>query len=184
MCDGTGHVLAGRAAGVSLNAEGRSQAARLAERLRDEPLRAIYSSPLERALDTARAIGKPHRLTPCVDAALNEIDFGEWTGCALDELDSLGAWRDWNERRHAACIPGGERMRDVQARAVGTIEELRERHPKATAVIVSHGDVIKAAVAHYLGMSLDNIGRFDIDPASITTLEMEPWGVRMVRINS
>jgi probable phosphomutase (TIGR03848 family) len=183
MCDGVGSVLWGRLPGVRLNAEGREQASVLSERLRGERLHAIYCSPLERARETAEAIAAPHELPPCVDAALNEIDFGEWTGRTIDDLQHHPRWRSFNEHRSATCIPGGELMLDVQARIVAAIDRLGERHSRATVLAVSHGDVIKAALAHYLRVSLDHIPFFVIDPASVSTLEVGSAGVRVIRLN-
>jgi broad specificity phosphatase PhoE len=183
MCDGVGFVLNGRAPGVRLNAEGREQATALAERLRDEPLRAIYCSPVERARETAEAIAAPHQLTPCIEPGLDEIDFGEWTGRTIGDLQQLPRWRAFNERRSVTSVPGGELMLDVQARVVAAIDLLRERHPRDRVVAVSHGDVIKAAIAHYLRASLDHISFFEIDPAGVSTLEVERSGARMIRLN-
>jgi probable phosphomutase (TIGR03848 family) len=183
MCDGVGFALNGRAPGVRLNAEGREQATALAERLRSERLRAVYCSPVERALQTAEAIAEPHHLTPCIEPGLNEIDFGEWTGRTISDLQELPRWRAFNERRSVTCVPGGELMLDVQARIIAAIDSLRERHPRDTVVAVSHGDVIKAALAHYLRVSLDHISFFEIDPASVSTLQVGRSGARLNRLN-
>lgn len=183
MCDGVGTALCGRAPGLSLNVEGRDQAAALAERLRDEELHAIYCSPLERARETAEAIAAPHQLPVCVEPGLNEIDFGEWTGRTMSDLQQLPRWRAFNERRSATRVPGGELMLEVQARMVAAIDSLRERHPWGRVLAVSHGDVIKAALAHYLRISLDHILCFEIDPASISTLEVGSSGTRVNRVN-
>jgi probable phosphomutase (TIGR03848 family) len=183
MCDGVGSVIRGRASGASLNDEGREQAALLSDRLRDAPLHAVYSSPLERALETAEAIATPHQLTPYIEPGLNEIDFGEWTGRTIEDLQQLPRWRAFNERRSATRIPGGELMLEVQARMIATIDSLRERHPWGTVLAVSHGDVIKAALAHYLRISLDHILCFEVDPASISTLEVTRSGVQVIRLN-
>jgi broad specificity phosphatase PhoE len=168
---------------VSLNDEGREQAAWLAERLRDERLHAIYSSPLERARETAEAIAAPHQLPVCIEPGLNEIDFGEWTGRTIRDLQEHPRWRAFNERRSATRVPGGELMLEVQQRMIAAVDSLRERHPWGSVLAVSHGDVIKAALAHYLRISLDHILCFDIDPASISTLVVERAGTRVIRLN-
>jgi probable phosphomutase (TIGR03848 family) len=183
VCDGVGSILSGRSPGVSLNEDGREQAAWLAERLRDERLHSIYSSPLERAQETAKAIAEPHQLPVCIEPGLNEIDFGEWTGRTIADLEQHPRWRAFNERRSATRIPGGELMLEVQVRIVAAIDSLRERHPWGTVLAVSHGDVIKAALAHYLRISLDHILCFEIDPGSISTLEVERAGSRVIRLN-
>jgi probable phosphomutase (TIGR03848 family) len=183
LCDGVGSVLRGRAPGVSLNDEGREQAAWLAERLRDERLHAIYSSPLDRARETAEAIAAPHQLPVCIEPGLNEMDFGEWTGRTIRDLQEHPRWRAFNERRSATRVPGGELMLEVQQRMIAAVDSLRERHPWGSVLAVSHGDVIKAALAHYLRISLDHILCFDIDPASISTLDVERAGTRVIRLN-
>ena len=183
LCDGVGSILRGRAPGVSLNEEGREQAAWLAERLRDERLHAIYSSPLDRARETAEAIAAPHQLPVCIEPGLNEMDFGEWTGRTIRDLQEHPRWRAFNERRSATRVPGGELMLEVQQRMIAAVDSLRERHPWGSVLAVSHGDVIKAALAHYLRISLDHILCFDIDPASISTLDVERAGTRVIRLN-
>jgi probable phosphoglycerate mutase len=183
LCDGVGSMLWGRAPGISLNEEGREQAAALSERLRCEPLRAIYCSPLQRARETADSIAAPHHLEPYIDAGLSEIDFGEWTARPIDDLHPLPLWRAFNERRSATRVPGGELTIEAQTRVVATIDSLRERHERGTVLAVSHGDVIKAALAHYLRLSLDHISFFQIDPASISTLEVGRHRARVIRLN-
>jgi probable phosphomutase (TIGR03848 family) len=183
LCDGVGSILLGRQPGVSLNEEGREQAALLADRLREERLHAVYSSPLERARETAEAIAASHQLPVCIEPALNEIDFGEWTGRNISDLQEHPRWRAFNERRSATRVPGGELMLEVQVRMVAAIDSLRERHPHGTVLAVSHGDVIKSALAHYLRISLDHILCFDVDPASVSTLEVGTSGTRVIRLN-
>ena len=183
LCDGVGSILRGRAPGVSLNDEGREQAAWLAERLRDERLHAIYSSPLDRARETAEAIAAPHQLPVCIEPGLNEMDFGEWTGRTIRDLQEHPRWRAFNERRSATRVPGGELMLEVQQRMIAAVDSLRERHPWGSVLAVSHGDVIKAALAHYLRISLDHILCFEIDPASISSLDVGRSGTRVIRLN-
>ncbi|HEY2896121.1 MAG TPA: histidine phosphatase family protein [Gemmatimonadaceae bacterium] len=183
LCDGVGSILRGRAPGVSLNDEGREQAVWLADRLRDERVHAIYSSPLDRARETAETIAAPHRLPVCIEPALNEIDFGEWTGRTISDLQEHPRWRAFNERRGATRVPGGELMLEVQQRMIAAVDSLRERHPWGTVIAVSHSDVIKAALAHYLRISLDHILCFEIDPASISTLDVERSRTRVIRLN-
>ena len=183
LCDGVGSILRGRAPGVPLNEEGREQAVWLADRLREERVHASYSSPLDRARETAEAIAAPHQLPVCIEPGLNEIDFGEWTGRTISELQEHPRWRAFNERRSATRVPGGELMLEVQQRMVAAVDSLRERHPWGTVVAVSHGDVINAALAHYLRISLDHILCFEIDPASISTLDVERSGTRVLRLN-
>jgi len=183
LCDPVGTAIAGRATGVMLNAAGETQAARLGSRLRALPIEAVYSSPLERARQTAAPIAAARHVEVELLEGVGEIDFGEWTGRTLVELDGGIGWRRFNSFRSGTRVPGGELIVEVQARAVAALGALRERHPDGVVAVVSHGDVIKAALAYYLGMPLDLMQRLDIDPASTSTLVLDADGVRVLRLN-
>jgi probable phosphoglycerate mutase len=174
--DYVGHALAGRAAGVHLNAQGLEQAERLATRLASLPLSAVYSSPLERAVETATPIAAARSLELRRCDAATEIDFGAWTGRRMDQLEADPLWNRFNTARSTTRPPGGELMSEAQTRMVAAIEELRGAHAGDTVVLVSHADVIRAALAHYGGVPLDTIGRFDIRPVSVSALRL--WEAR------
>lgn len=178
-----GRVLTGRMPGVPLADEGRTQAERVASRLAGGAVAAVYSSPMERARETAEPIARALGLEVRICEALNEIDFGAWTGLAFDDLDADPRWHGWNRERAAGCPPGGEPMAAVQERACREAEAWRGRHPDATVVAVGHADVIKAVVCRFLGLSLDRHGAFEIDPASLTTLVAWEGGGKLVRLN-
>jgi probable phosphoglycerate mutase len=173
---------------VHLNTAGEGQAARLADRLRAVRIEAVYSSPLERARQTAEPIARGRgveggALEVRTLDALAEIAFGEWTGRTLSELDREPAWRRFNSFRSGTRIPGGELIAEVQARAVSGLVALRGRHPAGTVVAVSHGDVIRAALAYWLGMPLDLMQRLEVEPASVSAVELDDDGVRILRLN-
>lgn len=176
--------IAGRLAGVSLNAQGWLQAEELVRRLDGRDIAAIYSSPQPRARETVAPLAGRRRLPIRVLDAVDEIDFGEWTGLGFDALEGRHAerWRQWCERRSQARPPGGETIGQVGRRAMEGLEQLRERYPAGTVLIGSHGDVIKAVLATVLGMPLDNLERFEVAPASISIVEAgEGWQqVRLV----
>lgn len=111
------------------------------------------------------------------------MDFGEWTGKTFDELEGDPAWDEWNSARASARPPGGESMAEAVGRAVAGLEERAVAHADATFAAVSHCDIIRGVVAHYLGLSLDNLLRFDVDPASVTRLAVGPWGGRVMSVN-
>jgi len=178
-----GRVLTGRQPGVSLSAEGRAQAGRLAGRLALEPIRAVQTGPLERARETAAPIAARLNLAPEVAPALNEIDFGAWTGRPFDALDGDPDWARWNATRSLARPPGGETMLEVQARMTAHIEGLRAAYRDAAVALVSHCDVIRATLLHYLGVSTDHYDRIAVDPASLSTIVVGDWGGRVVRLN-
>lgn len=170
--DWLGRGIAGRMAGVALNAEGQAQAHRLVERLRDRTIAAIYSSPVERAQQTAAPLAKACGLPVAIDDAFSEIDFGEWTGRTFAELEAdHDRWRTWCDHKSLAAAPGGEAFTAVQRRVLGGLERLRRLHPAEVVVVFSHGDIIKAAVAGVLGLSVDHIERFEVAPASVSVID-------------
>lgn len=182
--DWLGRGLAGRLGNVSLNAQGWLQAEALVGRLDGRPIHAIYSSPQPRTTQTVAALAGRRRLKVQVMPAFDEIDFGDWTGRDFASLEGDPQWRDWNEHRGSALVPGGEAFAQVQQRAVQGIEQLRQRHPERTVLVVSHADVIKAIAATALGMSLDLLERFEIAPASLSVLEAGDGWVQVKLLNS
>jgi probable phosphomutase (TIGR03848 family) len=171
-----GERIAGRTPGIHLSPDGERQAEGLVERLAGVPLAAIYSSPVERALQTARAVAEPRGLAVERRDDVSEIDYGAWTGAALDDLRGTALWRQWNTFRSGQSAPGGESMIGVQARVVSALMLLRERHGDECVAVVSHGDVIRAAVAHCLGAPLDLLFRIEIGTASVTVVEFTADG--------
>jgi broad specificity phosphatase PhoE len=186
LCDPVGTSIAGRMPGIHLNAEGVQQAEHLAERLARLSLAALYSSPLERSMETAQPIGRRHNLVVQPAPGLTEVDFGDWTGKSIAELDQLPAWSRFNQFRSESRIPGGENMSDVLSRSLGELDRLRELHPgpKAVVAVVSHGDVLRMVVTHALGMPTDLLHRLELSPASVSLLQVEDYGPRILLLNS
>lgn len=176
-------VLCGRMEGVGLGEAGRAEAKRAAERLAREPVAAVYASPLQRVQETADAIGKRLGLPVQTEPALQELDFGAWTGKPFSELHGDPAWDAWNTRRSTARPPGGESMGEAQRRAIGAVEAFLTAHPDQAVAAVSHSDIIKAVLCHYLGLDLDLMHRFEIEPASVSTLVVGDWGAKVLRMN-
>lgn len=181
--DWVGDRLAGWTPGVHLNNEGQAQAATLVQRLADVPLAAVYSSPLERTLETARPLAQAHGLTIQVRAGLGEAQYGDWTGRSLKELKDDKMWPVVQVYPSGARFPGGESMREVQARIVADLDTIRDAHPDQTVAVVSHSDPIKMAVAHYTGLALDLFQRITIDPASVTAFLFTQYGPRLICLN-
>jgi broad specificity phosphatase PhoE len=173
-------VLSGRTPGVPLSDAGRLQAARFAERLAGEGLTAIHASPLDRTQETAAAIARATGLPVETVPALVELDFGDWTGTPLDALGGA-EWDRWNHERDTARPPNGESMAEAQARIVAHLE--RAASSGGTVALVTHADMIRAAVCHVLGLPLQAYWRFDVSPASMTTLVWEHWGGRLISLN-
>jgi probable phosphoglycerate mutase len=178
-----GKALAGRSPDLRLNALGRYEAAAIVERLGRERIAAVYSSPQPRALETAAPLAAHLRLEPRIEPALDEIDFGDWTGRTFAALASDPQWRTWVEWRSFAQPPGGEAFAAVHRRVVEGMERLRRTHAGDTVALISHGDVIKAALAHCLGMSLDHLERFEIAPASVSVVAMGDGWAQVRRVN-
>ena len=183
--DNVGGFLAGRTAGIRLGPAGRAQAERLAIRMQREELAAIYASPRERTQETAAAVAAGRGIERVVvEPELDEVDFGEtWQGKDFATLDKDPAWRRWNEQRSLARTPAGERMIDVQCRAMGLMERLAARHVGAGIALVSHSEVIKGVVSYVLGLPIDAWMKFDVGPASITTVVTGEWGSKLLLLN-
>lgn len=163
--------LAGWTPGVHLNAHGRLQAATLGERLAGMHLGAIYASPLERAVETAEAIAAPYPgLVVQLLEGVGEVRFGRWEGKPLSKLRRQPLWGAVQSYPSRVAFPGGETFRQAQARAVEAIEQLAARHPQQRIAVVSHSDVIKLILAHFLGLHLDLFQRIEIAPASLSLL--------------
>jgi broad specificity phosphatase PhoE len=182
--DNVGNYLAGRTPGIRLGVEGRAQAARLGERMSRERFDAVIASPRERTQETAQAIAASCGLRVDIDDRLNEIDFGDaWTGKSFDVLNGDPTWVRWNTERDTARTAGGESMGEVQARAWAVVADATRQFPGKAVVLVTHADVIKALVCHILGVPLTHIHRFDINPASVTTVVSGDWGAKLLWLN-
>lgn len=181
MTDAVGHTIAGRTPGVNLNVAGVAQAERLAAHLAAAQITHIYSSPLERARQTAAPLARASNCEVRISESFNELDFGAWTNRTLAELDPLPEWRAFNTRRSTTAPPAGELMLHVQARAVAELERLRALHKDECVAIVSHADVIRALLAHLLGAPLDLLLRLHLDPATFSVVEVSDNGDYAVR---
>lgn len=182
--DAVGQRFSGRLPGVPLNATGQNQAQQLAARLASLPVHAVYTSPLERATQTTEYLCATNGLTPVVEEAFIELDLGEWTNKTFQELHDDPQFHLFNTFRSGTRIPGGELMLEAQARIVAGLQRLAGQHPQQTVAVVSHSDLIKAAVAHYAGIPLDLFQRLEIAPASVSVLEIWAESARLVALNS
>ena len=181
----TGKKLTGRLPGVSLGAKGEEIAQRTAARLVEAPIGAIYTSPITRTAETAAIVATPHGLTPIVDEGVQEVDFGAWQGRSLAQLRKLKLWGQVITTPSQARFPDGESFPEMQTRAVSACNAIAAKHAKQTVAIVSHSDVIKAILAHYLGQPLDTFQRIMVSPASVSVVHVPTFGTPMVEtINS
>jgi probable phosphomutase (TIGR03848 family) len=183
MTDLTQKQLVGRAPGVHLNKRGVEQAERLVARLEGVPLAAIYSSPLDRALETAAPLAAARGLEVVQDSGLSEVDYGAWAGQDFKQLRKTDLWKRVQLRPADARFPGGEAVREAQGRILRSLETICNRHPKDCVAALSHSDMIKFAVAHLTGLHLDLFQRLVVSPASVTAILLGGPAPALVRLN-
>jgi probable phosphomutase (TIGR03848 family) len=186
----TGKVLPGRAPGLHLSDEGRAQAEAVGARMaamvatgRRAPV-AVYASPLERTMETARPIARQLGLRVRSDRGLLECEFGAWTGARLTSLAKKPEWRQVQQWPSGFRFPGGESFLEMQERMSSALARLIERHPGETVVAVSHADPIKAAVASAAGTPLDLFQRLVVSPCSVSALSFTAGGPHVLAVNS
>ena len=181
----TGKVLPGRAAGLHLAEAGVQQAHAVAERIAELPrVDAIYSSPLERARETAAPIGRALQQRVKINKGLLECDFGDWTGEQLSTLMKKPEWSTVQRAPSSFRFPNGESFTEMQTRMVTTLDNIRQEHPGGVVVCVSHADPIKAAVAHAMGTHLDLFQRIVIGPCSVSAVAYSGHGPIVLTVNS
>ena len=176
--------MAGRLPGVHLNERGREQAQALAQKLSGAPIKAVYSSPLERAVETAAPIAEALGLEIQLREGLLETDIGEWQGRTWKSLRRLKIWGTVQSAPSLMQFPGGESFTDSQYRICNEIKEIcRQHEPKDLIACVSHADPIKLAVAFFIGLPLDNFQRLMVAPASITALHIGENSSQLINLN-
>jgi probable phosphomutase (TIGR03848 family) len=180
----TGIKLPGRAKGLHLSDVGHAQAASVAERLDSlKNIHAIYSSPLERARETAQPLAKRRKQRITIERGLLECDFGDWTGADLKDLYKKPEWPTVQSYPSGFRFPNGESFSEMQTRIVSALSVLRDRHPGEVVVAVSHADPIKAAVADALGTHLDLFQRISISTCSVTAIAYGTMGPHVLTVN-
>ena len=162
--------IAGRLPGVHLSSLGQKQANELANCLSVLPIDCIYSSPLERACETAEPLAKRLEMKLEIAEEFNEVNIGDWTSKSLEELNTIPLWHRWNSFRSCTRAPNGETIVEVQKRILEKLLELQDRH--RCIAVFSHGDVIRAALCHFLGLHLDFLLRLQVDPGSVSVVEL------------
>lgn len=177
--------LAGRKEGVHLNDKGHAQAQALAEALADVPLKAVYSSPLERTMETAAPLAEIHKLKVIARDGLLEMDYGDWQDKTLKQLARRKLWKTVQSAPAHMRFPGGESFGEAQLRIAEELTGLARTHKKKDIIAcVGHSDMIKLAAAYFLGLPLDLFQRLIVQPASVTTLHLSPdQGARLVNLN-
>lgn len=178
------HKLAGHLPGVHLNERGQKQAQDLADALKDVPIKALYSSPLERAQETAAPIATARRLEIQTEAGLIETNVGKWQGRSLASLRLQKHWKVVQHAPSRAQFPEGETFYECQARIVSILDAIVRKHkPQDVVACVFHADPIKLAVAHYIGMPLDQFQRLGCDTGSVSVLQVGELGATLIKLN-
>jgi len=169
----TGKILYGQMPGVELDHRGRSQAEDLAGRLQPVRLTALYSSPLERCVQTVVPLAASKRLPVVERPELIEMNAGTWTGKPLSTLRRKKTeWSIVQTRPSAFGFPGGEGFAEAQDRVVREVERIARRHRRGRVAISTHGDIVRMLLAHFTGAPLDAFQRFVADPASVSVVEV------------
>jgi len=179
--------MAGRLPGVHLNERGQKQAQALGEALKDVPLKAIYSSPLERAMETAAPIASARKLQIIQEPGVMEADIGKWQGKSWKVLRLTKVWKIVQNSPSRFRFPDGESFPEMQTRIASALERIVKTHNKphadAIVVVVFHSDPIKLAVSHFLGLPLDNFQRLSCDTGSLTAIHASDSGANLVKLN-
>ena len=176
--------LPGHLPDIHLNKRGREQAAALAETLMALPIRAIYSSPLERAVETAEPLAKTLSLPIQLRPALMDIDVGELAGVQIKKLRKLSLWKQVQEQPSQVRFPGGESFLELRERLVREIESIRRAHKqKDMLAVVFHSDPIKLVLAHFIGLPLDNFQKFSVAAGSVSVLVIRRSSGQLAALN-
>ena len=179
----TGSRLYGRTAGIHLDERGRRQAAALVERFEGIRLTAVYSSPLERCVETVAPLAAAKRLEVRTANGLIEMDAGGWTGRTLRSLRRTKLWETVQRNPSMFRFPGGESFVEAEARVVGEVQRIVRRHPRGRVAIGTHGDLVRVLIAHFSGADLDRFQRVSADPASVSVVDFDGGVPRILLVN-
>jgi probable phosphomutase (TIGR03848 family) len=179
----TGTRLYGRTAGIHLDERGRRQAATLVERFDGVRLTAVYSSPLERCVETMEPLAQARRLEIRASDALIEMDSGDWTGRTLASLRRTKLWKTVQRNPSRFSFPGGESFVDAEARVLDEVERIVARHPRGRVAVGTHGDLVGMLISHYTGAHLDQFQRVTAEPASVSVVHLGDDAPRILLVN-
>lgn len=179
----TGKTLYGRTAGIGLDDRGRAQAEALIERFQGVRLGAVYSSPLERCVETIEPLAAARRLAVERREALVEMDAGSWTGRPLAQVRRTKAWRVLQATPSAFRFPGGESFPEAQTRAIDELSRIAARHPRANVAVATHGDIVRMLVSHYAGAHLDAFQRTIVDTAAVSVVHIDGTQPHVLLVN-
>ncbi|UPJ61863.1 histidine phosphatase family protein [Bradyrhizobium sp. 192] len=177
-----GRTLCGRMKGVALDELGCEEIAHCADAIDPRP-NLVQSSPQRRCLQSACILATHYSLAVEIVPAVDELDYGDWTGQRFDDLDRDPRWSAWNTQRGTSRPPGGESMRALQQRVIGHLEQLRSDSSCDTVVVVSHAEPIRTALLHYQGLELDDFLSVEIEPGSVSTLTVDQNEFKITGMN-
>ena len=167
-----------------LSPYGREEAKRLAKRFKGLKFAAVYTSTLARAYETAEVIlGKRRKIT--CDEGLKEMGLGKWEGKTVAEVNKAygEAFTRWASRPSRVQVPGGEDFKDFVARVRQTLRAIEKRHPTGNVLVVCHGGVVSTYATILLNLPPDDIWCLSVKNASLTIVDVQPSGYRLVTFN-
>jgi probable phosphomutase (TIGR03848 family) len=179
----TGSRLYGRTRGIHLDERGRRQAVALVERFEGVRINAVYSSPLERCIETLEPLAQARGLEIRTSDALIEMDAGDWTGRTLPSLRRTKLWNTVQRSPSRFRFPGGESFVDAEARLLDGIERIVARHPRGRIAVGTHGDLVRVLISHYTGAHLDQFQRVMAEPGSISAVHLGDGAPRILLVN-
>jgi broad specificity phosphatase PhoE len=176
-------VLLGRTTDGPLDERGEGQARFIAKRLLGLPDLVIESSPRRRARHTAGIIAAQRDTTVRIAPLMDDLDYGSWSGRTFKALAADPQWCRWNKYRAVSRTPAGDSIRDVQERALAHFRKLEQAFDHETIAIVTHAEVIRSVVLLALQAPIGDYCRFEIAPASLTTLSVAGGQLRLDSVN-
>jgi broad specificity phosphatase PhoE len=178
-------ILAGRNSGVNLTAKGRDQISDLAQDLLARKIDLAFTSPLERTMQSSALFLATRNIPLTVDPAFVEMDYGSWSGKKLAILAKKKEWKIIQSDPERFTFPGGESFAAANIRIQNRLNELILKNPRQdkTILIVTHGDIIKMAMAYALGLPLQKFQNFRVDTASISEIVFHQGSYALARFN-
>jgi broad specificity phosphatase PhoE len=166
---------------IPLDDLGREEAWAVGKWLKDETIHAAYTSPLSRARDTAIAIARHHDLEVLDLPCLADLSYGDWEGVPLKEVKDKYAdlYHQWETAPHTVCFPNGETLAVLRTRALAAVEEVVQRHPDRTVLLMAHRAVNKVLIAAFIGLDNSNFWRIAQDTTAINRFHLVEDGRRV-----
>jgi broad specificity phosphatase PhoE len=175
--------LPGHIPGIHLNQRGQEQASELSRSLSQFPIKAVYSSPLERAIETAEPLARSLEQRIQIRQGLIDTNPGTWVGRSWKSLRHTRLWKVLQQTPSQFQFPGGETLVSAQQRVVAALDEIADTYKDELVAVFFHADPIMLAVTHYLGLPLDNLQRLTVSAGSVTILKMNASSGKLLGLN-